>query len=415
VAPKAWLLPLAALAALRVALPLVVLAAEGNDLRVVPRYDYVPLRGDANGFYAAVREFISAAGRLGALRLGLLAVAVAVVGVLALRQRRRVGPLVWLAPALAVSLAVAAVIDEMQATGSAVVGWSLVWSIPAFPLRAFGLLDPDSAFIVGLVLSLLANAVTVVATAYVGLFATGRRSVGLGAAALLVAWPLLTRPTAGIRAWENDQWNVDVGLHLYSEPLSTSLAVSALALVLSPRRSAARIALAGALLSFAVAVKLPNVLLLGLVLAVVLWRDGRRLALAGAAGALALAPVALAYWRKGYPTLWDNPQSVSAHPFSSGYVVRNWTESLIFTPRLLIVLLPLLVLGLVAVRSRPVAVLLGGWVLATAAFYSAYDVTRYHPRFLYVALPALFVLEAAGARWLVSLPRARGPAVVRTQ
>jgi hypothetical protein len=393
---RTWAAALGALVAARLAVPLAALAAEGHDLPGLPRYDYAPLNGDANGFYAALREFIAATGRLGALRLSLLVLAVALVAWLAARARKRVGPLVWLAPVLAVSLAVAAVIGEMDEAGAAVVGWSLVWSIPSFPLRAAGVLDPDSAFAVGLVLSLAANAVTVVATAYAGLFATGRRSVGLGAAALVALWPLLTRPIVGESAWENGQWNVDVGLHLYTEPLSTALATSALALALAPN---ARLALAGALLGFGVAVKFSNVLLLGVLLAVVAWRDGTRRAAVAAAGAVALAPIALAYWPKGYPTLWENPQSVSPDPFAVDYVVRNWTDSLIFTPRLLLVLLPFLVLGLLAARGRPALALLAGWIASTAAFYSFYDVTHLHPRFLYVALPALFVLEAAGARF----------------
>lgn len=400
---RGWVAALAALVVVRVAVPLVALAAEGHDLPGIPRYDYEPLIGDANGFYAAVRDFISAAGRLGAPRLVLLALGVAVVAGLTPRLRRRFGPPALLAPALAVSLAIAAVIQEMRPTGAAVFGWSLVWSIPSFPLRVLGVLDPDSAFVVGLVLSLAANAAAVVAVAYLGLFATGRRSVGLGAAALFALWPLLARPIAGPSAWENGQWLVDVGLALYTEPLSTALVAGALALLVAPRRSDGTLAGAGALASFATAVKLSNGFLLALALPFV----GMRRPLAVLAGAVVLAPIAIAYWPKGYPTLWDNPNSVSPHPFAADYVVRNWTESLIFTPRTLLVLLPLLLLGTLVVRGRSVVVLLVGWILATAAFYSFYDVTRYHPRFLYAALPAVFVLEAAGARLLVVEVRRR--------
>ena len=67
-------------------------------------------------------------------------------------------------------------------TGAAVVGWPLLWSIPLFPFRLVGLLDADVAFAAGLVFSLAANAVTVVATAYIGLRATGSRAVGIAAA-----------------------------------------------------------------------------------------------------------------------------------------------------------------------------------------------------------------------------------------
>ena len=402
-----WTLVLTALVGVRLAVPLVALAAEGRDLPGLPRYDYVPRNGDANGFYSAVRDFISAAGRLGAIRLVGLAIGVLLVTWLALRLRPRFGLLVLLLPVLTLSLATGAVIDEMVATGAAVFGWSLVWSIPAVPLRAVDALSPDSAFAVALPLSLAANAVTVVATAYVGLFATGRRSVGLGSAALLAFWPLLSRPIAGPGAWENGQWNVDVGLHLYTEPLSTALVTVALALLLAPHRGDGRMAMAGALLSFAVAVKLSNVFLLAVGLAVLLGRDGLRRALPAAAGALALAPIAIAYWPKGYPTLWDDPNSVSPHPFSVDYVFRSWTDSLVFHPRTLLVLLPLLVLGLFTLRSRWTLALFTGWILTTAAFYSLYDVTRFHPRFLYAVLPVVFVLEAAGARVLLALVHER--------
>ena len=95
------------------------------------------------------------------------------------------------------------------------------------------MLDDDVAFAVGLLLSLAANAVTVVATAYIGLRSTGSRAVGVAAAALYAVWPLLTRPLAGTSAWENGQWNVDVGLHLYTEPISTALVATAIALLLA--------------------------------------------------------------------------------------------------------------------------------------------------------------------------------------
>ena len=36
-------------------------------------------------------------------------------------------------------------------------------------------------------------------------------------------------------------------------------------------------------------------------------------------------------------------------------------------------------------------------IATNAAFYTFYEHTHLHPRFLYVVLPPLFVLEAAGA------------------
>ena len=219
---------MASLVVVRVALPLLVLAAAGHDLPGLPPYDYAPLVGDANGFYAESRELISVAfGPAGAAALLVLAVGAAAV------WRFRHG---WVAIAvgcLAVSLAASALVLDQQTSGAAVVGWPLLWSIPLFPLRVAGILDEDRAFAVGLVLSLAANAVTVVATAYIGLRATGSRAVGVAAAALLTVWPLLTRPLAGTSAWENGQWNVDVGLVLYTEPISTALVAAAIALLLA--------------------------------------------------------------------------------------------------------------------------------------------------------------------------------------
>src|SRR3970282_418498 len=66
---------------------------------------------------------------------------------------------------------------------------------------------------------------------------------------------------------------------------------------------------------------------------------------------------------------------------------------------------PLALAVVVARRRRGGALpLLGGWIAVTAVFYSVYESTPQHPRFLFVVLPALFVLEAAGA--LLPLRRA---------
>ena len=62
-------------------------------------------------------------------------------------------------------------------------------------------------------------------------------------------------------------------------------------------------------------------------------------------------------------------------------------------------LLPLALLGLLALRPWASA-LLGASIATNALFYTFYEHTHLHPRFLYASLPALFVLEAAGG-WLV--------------
>ena len=280
-----------------------------------------------------------------------------------------------------------------EPAGAAVVGWPLLWAIPLLPLRAAGVLDPDLAFAVGFPLSLAANAVTVVAIAYAGLRASGRRGVGVAAAALFALWPLLTRPLAGPSAWENGQWNVDVGLHLYTEPLSTALVAVALALLLAPRLDELRLALGRRAARLRHGREgLERALRVAAVVLVAV-RLGPRRALPLAATGAAFAPLVAAYWPKGYPEIPNVPG------FSLDQAGRSWADSLIFDPRTLLVLLPLALLGLFALRPW-VSALLGASIATNAVFYTFYEHTHLHPRFLYASLPALFVLEAAGG-WLV--------------
>ena len=206
-------------------------------------------------------------------------------------------------------------------------------------------------------------------------------------------WPLLTRPLAGPSAWENGQWNVDVGLHLYTEPISTALIAAALALLLAPRLDELRLALAGALLGYATVVKVSNGFFAAAAVVLVAFRLGPRRALPLAAAGAAFAPLVVAYWPKGYPEIPNVPG------FSIDQAGRSWADSLIFDPRMLLVLLPLALLGLLALRPWASA-LLGASVATNALFYTFYEHTHLHPRFLYASLPALFVLEAAGG-WLV--------------
>ena len=286
------------LVVVRVAIPLAVLAAAGRDLPGLPPYDYRPLIGDATGFYAESRELISVSfGPAGVAALLLL-----VAGAVAVRRLRRS----WAAiPAacLAVSLAASALVLDQQTSGAAVVGWPLLWSIPLFPFRLVGLLDEDVAFAVGLVLSLAANAVTVVATAYIGLRATGSRAVGVAAAALFTVWPLLTRPLAGTSAWENGQWLVDVGLALYTEPLSTALVAAAIALLLARALDPVRLASAGALLGFATVVRPSNGFFAVAAVGLLALRVGLRRTVPAALAGLAFAPLVAVYWPKGYPKI----------------------------------------------------------------------------------------------------------------
>jgi hypothetical protein len=383
-----WTSALASLVVVRVAIPLVALAAAGKDLPGLPRYNYRPLIGDATGFYAESRELISVSfGPAGVAALLLLG-----AGAVAVRRLRRS----WAAiPAacLAVSLAASALVLDQQTSGAAVVGWPLLWSIPLFPFRATGILDEDLAFAVGLVLSLGANAVTVVATAYIGLRATGNRAVGVAAAAVFTVWPLLMHPLAGASAWENGQWLVDVGLALYTEPLSTAFVTAAIALLLTPALDPVRLASAGALLGFATVVRPSNGLFAAAAVMLLVLRIGIRKTVPAAMAGLAFAPLVAVYWPKGYPTIENVPG------FSFAQADRSWTESLLFNPRTVLVLAPLALLGFLAV-SRWNAALLGAVIATNVALYTFYEHTHLHPRFLYVTLPALFALEAAGA-WLV--------------
>jgi hypothetical protein len=372
----------------------------------LPRYRFVALTGDATGFYAAARELISQLASPVSLAAAL--VALVLLGV-CWRERRRGAP-VAVAAALVVALFLVVPVSRMHPPGAAVVGWPLLWSVPLLPLRALGQLTPNAAFACGLVLSLVASAVAVVATAYAGLWATGRRAVGFAAAALVALWPLLEGGVAGTKAWGNGTWTVDAGLALYTEPLSTALMTVALALLLRPRAGDGSFAAAGLLLGFATVTRLSNGLVAALAVSAVALCRGRRPAAFVAAGGLAFAPVVAAYWPKGYAAQFGNPESWPRHPFSLHWVARSWSDSLLFTPRALIVLVPLALLGAAALGARYALALVAAWILANAVFYSFYRVTWEHPRFLFVALPPLFILWARGAAALFESLWRRVPA-----
>ena len=81
--------------------------------------------------------------------------------------------------------------------------------------------------------------------------ATGRRWVGLLAAALLDGLAAARRPDRRPSRVGERQWEVDVGLHNYNEPLSTLLVTGGAAMLLSPRLTPMRLALAGCAFSVA--------------------------------------------------------------------------------------------------------------------------------------------------------------------
>jgi hypothetical protein len=392
---RAWWWFLAACIAVRTAIPLAALAAEGNSLPDLPRYDYNPLPGDAYGYYATARELISAAGR-GAVPLAL----VLVVGITAVvLAARRLGTRNWVVMVLAgcvVSAATVILILRMYPAGTPAIGWSLLWAVPLAPLRVLDPgLDPDVAFGFGLALSLGAIGVTVVATAFAGLWASGRRAVGALAAGAFTLWPFVPGLVVGPRAWENGTWHVDVGLHLYTEPLSTALVVGAVALLLRQQTSDLALAIAGLSLGFATVTKLTNgVIALGLVV-VVVWARGPRAAALLAGSGLVFAPVVLTYWAKGYASTYDGALSASNNVWSLSHVKRSWGDSLLFTPTLLVLLIPLAAVGAAVISGRARAMLLVPIGL-TVITYSCYQWTPIHPRFFYVVLPLVLVLDAAG-------------------
>ena len=294
----------------RVAFPLVVLArSPGRVLPGFPRYRYNPLPGDAYGYYSCARDLIATAQRSVGLISVVLVLGIVVVGAVLWSSRgraTRIAVLVFVVGSFAAVLA-----GGVRFTGAAQVGWPLVWSVPLVPLRALGEVNPGSAFAVGLALSLACNAVTVVA-AY--LLARGiglRSSVALAGAGLFAFWPVLVL-LAGSSGSRNGTWQIDLGLSLYTEPLSTALVLVALVMVVRNSASAADVA-SGALLGLAVLVRLSNVLILACVLIFLVISRERRQASAVSLGALAFAPAALLFWPKSYPKL--KPPVFPAHPF----------------------------------------------------------------------------------------------------
>jgi hypothetical protein len=406
-----WAAVLGALVAFRVGLPAVVKAHSGSALPLLPRYDYVPLNGDANGYYEAVSNIIDSYEHVvrphwQLLALGLSAVWAGSVALAVLRPRLR-----WLglvAAAAAFAAVVAYVIHDVAPPGAPVIGWPLLWTLSLLRFPRWHELTVEYAFPYAFGLSLAANTVTTVATAYLGRFATGRRSVGLVAAALYAFWPVWVGLVAGERAWENGQWHTDIGLHLYTEPASTALVVAGAALLLKPALTETRAAGAGLALGYSAVVKLTNGLLAAAFLPLLAVRYGLRAALPYALACLVSLPILLVYWPKGYVKMYGGGIAPVPTPWSIDYVRLSWERSTVFTPAMV------LILGVPATAG---AVLVSGWytrlalilpIVITAAVYSLYYVTYQHPRFLFVALPFVFVLVGVTLDRLVRLAWSRG-------
>jgi hypothetical protein len=396
---RSWNLALAACVVLRVAVPVAVLAAAPTRLPLAPDYTYAPLNGDGYGYYHAVTNLYFAAhvvfdGWLGVASLALLA-CLGVAGELV----RRSG-LTWLATilwTLGPALVLGVLVHDMADSGAGVIGWPLVWALAALPLPIVRLATtPDSAFAFGLVASLAANAFTVIATAVVGRRLSGRRSVGLLAAALLASWPLWTSLVAGHQAFDNGQWNVDVGLSLYTEPVSTALIAAALLLLTDEPLGSTAAVLAGLLLGFSTVVKLTDGLIAAAIAVIVALRDGLTMAARLVLGGLVALPILLGYWAHGYANDNEGVAPPAGGRYQWRFLHENLTGSTIFTPWMLLVLLPLATLGVVSLRDWFGRALLVMPIGVTAAAYATYYWTAQHPRFFYVVMPALFILQAAG-------------------
>jgi hypothetical protein len=401
-AVELWVPVLAALAVFRIVLPLTTLAAAPDRMPLLPRYDGVHFNGDANGYYEAISNLFAAYRSVLGAAAGFAAPVLLAGAILAGAWSWRRG---WhavglLLPAVAVSVGVTLIIGETAAPGAPVIGWSLAWAAALFPLPALGLeLTPDRAFPVGVALGLLANSVTTVATGYVGLRASHRHSVGLAAAGLFATWPVWVGLVVGQRAWENGQWNVDAGLHLYTEPLSTMLVVVSIAALLGSALGEGRATASGLALGFATVVKLTNGLIGLALVPLVAVRFGLLRAALVAVGGIVSLPIVIAWWPRGYVQIYDG--AIAPVPaYSLDYIGPNLRTSTIFTPLLLAVLLVPALVGIVGIDGWYARSVLVTPIVVTALAYTAYYVTNQHPRFFYVALPFAFVLAAAGVRLL---------------
>jgi hypothetical protein len=393
-----WVSMLVGLVLIRVSIPLAVLANAPGKLPLLPSYTYAPLGGDSYGFYEAVANIFTAisavlAGWIGLASLALMSCLIMAAVIL---WRGGVRWLGLLLPIFGLCLILGVVVHDMAPPGAGVIGWPLLWGLLLSPLAVFhASLTPDRAFPAGLAVSLLANASTVVATALIGLRATGRRSVGLIAAAAYASWPLWVGLIAGHQAWQNGQWSADTGLSLYAEPVSTALVAVAIAVLLRPRVDLASAAVAGLLLGFATAVKLTNGPIAVVLVAIVALRNGRGRAAALALGGLVTAPIVIGFWSNGYVDPSVGGVKLGAL-YQWRFVSMNARTSTIFTGTMLLVLVPLAIVGVCFLAGWLRRAIFIAPIIVTIVSYCAYYVTNQHPRFYYVILPLVFVLDASG-------------------
>jgi hypothetical protein len=412
-----WLLWLAALAAVRAAIPLVALAF-GGALPGFPPYSYEGPRGDANGYIAAARAIISAGAGLGLLLPVFFAVLVAGFFGARWAWRRYPRDRHWVIAASAglVFCLLAAVILNIEGQAPAgAVGWPLLLSLPLVPFRVAGWIDNEVAVGVGIALAIVANTVTIFATAFIGDRVSGSRRIGIAAAALFTFWPFLVWLLLGEQTWENSAWEIDAGLELYTEPVSTACVAAGIALALVRARPPWALVAAGIVFGFATAVR-PTNIVFGAAAAILFaserdWRSVGRLVVGG----VAVLPIMLAFLpkKRGYDLELARDQT-GLPLWSNDYLASTFTDSSVWRPLLLALVLPLVAIGVTALPSRRVALMLLGGALANAAVYSFFRATFEHPRYLQAGLPALLVLWTVGAAWLADQARRTSLAHVRS-
>jgi hypothetical protein len=150
------------------------------------------------------------------------------------------------------------------------------------------------------------------------------------------------------------------------------------------------------MLGFATAVKLTNgPLAAGLVVTVALGLSVRRAAVLALGGVVSL-PIVIGFWSKGYADASGGEGIDLGALYQLRFISPNATESTIFTTWMLLLLLPLAVLGCAKMTNWYRRALLIVPVVVTIGCYASYYVTNQHPRFYYVILPTIFVLQAGG-------------------
>jgi len=142
-------------------------------------------------------------------------------------------------------------------------------------------------------------------------------------------------------------------------------------------------------------VKLTNGPIAAALVVIVALRNGGSRAIALALGGLATAPIVIGFWSNGYVDRSVGGVKLSAL-YQWRFVSVNARTSTIFTGTMLLVLLPPAVIGLYSVAGWLQRSLFIAPIVLTIVSYCAYYVTNQHPRFYYVILPLVFVLQASG-------------------